>query len=299
MVIKLVFAGLDAAGKTSLLLALREQYSGLSRLTPTKGRERSKLDFLGAKILAWDLGGQEQYREVYVDRPELYFGDTDVLFYVVDVQDEARFAESEAYFAQVVETFQKLAERPPVVVCVHKYDPDLLGDESILERERRLKESFSRLSGELELSFERTTIFDRRTLEEAFSRGLNLISDVAGILAKLLETYSTAAAADAIALLDSRGLVLARHAKEAHDEVVLLQTALLLLSLFSFHHDAGFEERDSFVLEYGSRAFLMSRVKRTEEKSYFAWVLTRDLEACRASLDVLKEDLIPLVGFHL
>ena len=57
---KLVMAGLDFAGKTSILKILEGSYSDLDQIKPTLGSERTEWDILGFKIINWDLGGQKQ-----------------------------------------------------------------------------------------------------------------------------------------------------------------------------------------------------------------------------------------------
>src|SRR4030042_643204 len=64
---KIILAGLDNAGKTSLLSVLQNKYSVIKNLLPTRGLSRETLEFFGMTLTAWDLGGEIAYRE------KLYF----------------------------------------------------------------------------------------------------------------------------------------------------------------------------------------------------------------------------------
>ncbi len=55
---KILFTGLDMAGKTSIILALQREFSKIAILKPTRGAQRRIFEFLGREISEWDLGGQ-------------------------------------------------------------------------------------------------------------------------------------------------------------------------------------------------------------------------------------------------
>ncbi len=299
--IKLVFAGLDAAGKTSILLSIKNKFSSLTKLTPTKGRVRQKLDYLGSRLLGWDLGGQDVYREEYLERPELFFSETDLLFFIVDAQDTERYAESLEYFENILKVLKKLDEQPKIVVGFHKMDPDIREDSKVLDAVSKLRADFTRVVDEHEVSIliQKTSIFDRSTIERMFSKGFSAISSVTGVLEKILESFYHTTKTTAVALIDSQGLVLASYAEVPNDEEMIVQTALLLQTLFKFHHDMGFEERDAFQLDYANSSFIMSKVKQIKDRVYYVWVVTKNVEAALENLAAFKEDLFPLVGFYM
>ena len=123
---KLLMIGLDNGGKTSILSVLEDKFSIIKDLMPTRGVQREKLDFFGYPIISWDLGGQVQYREkMYFTKPEIYFGEVDLILYVIDSQDPERFTESAGYFKQVLKTLDDLNEHPPIAVVLNKSDQDI------------------------------------------------------------------------------------------------------------------------------------------------------------------------------
>ncbi len=297
--IKIVLAGLDNAGKSSLLLSVNRKFSHLPSLAPTKGSSRSRFDYFGRKIIGFDLGGQKAYREDYLTRPELFFTETDLVFYVVDIQDSARFPESEDYFTKIVAAMEKLNEAPKIVVIFHKWDPDIHNDEKVEANLAKVKSEFESLAKQknLTLSFCTTSIFDRQSIDAMFSIGFRLISSISGIIEKLLVTYYETTSARALALLDSENLILGRYSNDDKDAEILVQTALVLQTLFNFHQKTGFEVRESYELSYANGTFIMEKVKDVGEKSYYLWVLTKDVENAHKNIPFFKEDLFPIVGY--
>ncbi len=73
---KLVIAGLDNAGKTSALIALRHKYNFYERvknLKPTIKIDYSSFKFLNTyRINLWDMGGQKKFRKKKAN-PEYFF----------------------------------------------------------------------------------------------------------------------------------------------------------------------------------------------------------------------------------
>ncbi len=297
--IKIVLAGLDNAGKSSLLLSVNRKFSHLPSLAPTKGSIRSRFDYFGRKIIGFDLGGQRDYRNEYLTRPELFFTETDLLFYVVDIQDPARYAESEEYFTKIISAMEKLNEIPKIVVILHKWDPDIHNNETIEKGIAKIKTEFESLAKKqnIPLNFCSTSIFDRQSIDAMFSVGFRLISSVSGIIEKLLVTYYETTSARALALLDSENLILGCYSTDEKDAEILVQTALVLQTLFNFHQKTGFESREKIELPYANGTFIMEKVKEIHDKSYYLWILTKDLENARKNIPFFKEDLFPIVGY--
>ncbi|MDD1778021.1 MAG: ADP-ribosylation factor-like protein, partial [Candidatus Helarchaeota archaeon] len=116
---KIVFAGLANSGKTSILLNLKREYHG--EILPTKGIERSEMKVLGYTLIEWDLGGQSAFRKSYLQRKDT-FGDTNILYYVIDIHDSQSFEEAFDYFHEIIEIFRETNQTPKIVICFHKID---------------------------------------------------------------------------------------------------------------------------------------------------------------------------------
>lgn len=127
---KIILAGIDNVGKTSLSIALKHRgalsllFQRLYALTPTRGLLRSKIEVFGMDIHLNELGGQLIYREDYLQNPEQYFLGTDILIYIVDVQAVDRYEESIEYLKQIVQVTKALKINIPWMLFFHKSDPD-------------------------------------------------------------------------------------------------------------------------------------------------------------------------------
>jgi len=144
---KVVVVGLDNAGKTAIISKFGGHLgiSDLASLKPTKGikREHIKTDTLDLYI--WDFGGQEEFRKKYVQDPEKYFLQIDLLIYVVDIQDPDRFEESLGYFSNILELLILLEENPYIMIYIHKYDPDIKSKPEILLNIEFLKDNLKEI----------------------------------------------------------------------------------------------------------------------------------------------------------
>jgi hypothetical protein len=133
--IKLIFAGLDQAGKTTIYKATMEEMSveELKDQRPTRGIERHAQDFLDTDFQVWDLGGQLNYRETYLSKPEV-FNQTKALVFVVDIQDIDRLDEAYQYYVDILGIYVDILSilvnvdpLPKLYVLFHKFDPELAG----------------------------------------------------------------------------------------------------------------------------------------------------------------------------
>ena len=173
---KVLVAGLDAAGKTSLLSKFggRLGISDMIATHPTKGVVRMKFGTSNLSLFIWDLGGQEEYRERYLNNPEQYFIQLDLLIYVIDVQDPKRFEDSLDYLDKILDSLVLLEEAPYVLLFIHKYDPDLKGDPKILLNIELLKDNISELlkskNYDFELEVYLTSIYSLISHEPQFAK---------------------------------------------------------------------------------------------------------------------------------
>ncbi|OLS16950.1 MAG: hypothetical protein HeimC2_45280 [Candidatus Heimdallarchaeota archaeon LC_2] len=125
---KLIFAGLDKAGKTTIYKATMEEMDAkdLKDLAPTKQIERHSTNYLDQDFSVWDMGGQQNYRESYLSKPEV-FNQTKAMIFVIDIQDIDRLEESYQYFVDILSILKNVDPAPKLYVLFHKYDPELAG----------------------------------------------------------------------------------------------------------------------------------------------------------------------------
>lgn len=112
--LRILLLGLDNAGKTTILKSLASE--DVSHITPTQGFNIKSVQSQGIMLNVWDIGGQKTIRPYWRN----YFENTDVLIYVIDSADRARFEESGIQLAELLEE-EKLA-RTPLLLFANKQD---------------------------------------------------------------------------------------------------------------------------------------------------------------------------------
>jgi len=175
---KVVVVGLDNAGKTAIL----SKFGGklgigeLAKLKPTKGVERKRIVSSELELYVWDMGGQAEYRERYLENPEQYFLQIDLLLYVLDIQDWERYEESIQYFKEILKIIKTLEEKPYLLIFLHKYDPDIKNNPEIILKVEMLKDvllqMFRKVNIELDYEIYLTSIYSLISNEPKFAKYL-------------------------------------------------------------------------------------------------------------------------------
>jgi small GTP-binding protein len=209
---KIIVTGLDNAGKTSLLIALEKKFAyepDLKALKPTVRINRANFTFLNQQIIRWDFGGQEKYREEYLAHKERFFSDIDLFFYVVDVQDRARYMESIEYFEEILKFFIQKQVKIPIIILFNKSDPELRGQPQTEKALISLKDMFLKVKEDFVVDFFETSAFSIDTVMVAFSRAFARYLPRTELIANLFEEFAQAYPCVAILLLDSNGINIA------------------------------------------------------------------------------------------
>jgi GTPase SAR1 family protein len=205
---KIVFAGLDNSGKTSIIYTLEDKFSLLNP-APTMGIERDSFEVLGFNVRTWDLGGQSKFRSAYLENET--FLSSDLLFYVIDIQDRNHFGDAGDYFENILKKFNQLEEKPPIVLCFHKVDPDLRDDDRIQSNVQVAKQLFHRIAAGFDIEMFETTIYEKWTLTAAFSKGLLKLSSKSRILDQELEGLANQLHSETVLLLDENALLFGQY----------------------------------------------------------------------------------------
>jgi len=95
---RIIFLGLDDAGKTTLLSVLKD--NRVEQFDPTLHAHAEELEIGKLKLCTVDLGGHEAVRKVWKD----YFPKIDAIIYLIDVANQKRFKESREEFEKVLNT---------------------------------------------------------------------------------------------------------------------------------------------------------------------------------------------------
>ena len=217
--LKLIMGGLDNAGKTSFLIALRQKYNFYERVTslkPTINIDYSSFNFLNLyRINLWDMGGQERFRKIYINNP-VYFTDTNYFYYLIDVQDEIRFEESIQYLSDLLDIFRSLEYSNEIIICFHKYDPKFKNSEDFVDRIEMIKNLALTQNKDLQFRFFNTSYYDISSLSRALSYSLNKLLNIERINSKL-QTLVVNFNCNHLTLYTGNGLIISDYYNEIMD----------------------------------------------------------------------------------
>ena len=266
---KILFTGLDAAGKTSIILALQREFSKIALLEPTRGALRNNFRFLGREISEWDLGGQKSYRISYLKSPSKYFEDTEIAIYVIDILDNSRVLESLSYLYDVIEKFKELKITPPINIFFHKYDPKIIKNISnLIEDEiQKLQKEIAETVNYRKIKFYRTSIYDPFSIMSAMSKILLELIPKSELIQKTIEEYARKLDCEGLIIVDKNSIILGSIFKDDDSRKKLSSTISYFLSLNDVFEDMELEKQeDQIILKKSGNYFMFKPITTKETK---------------------------------
>jgi GTPase SAR1 family protein len=298
---KILFTGLDDAGKTSIILALKREFSKIAIIKPTKGAQRRIFEFLGKDISEWDLGGQERYRISYLKNPNKYFDKTATAIYVIDIQNKARISESLSYLNDVIEQFKILEIEPPIFIFFHKYDPVLTKTayEEINHLFLYLKERIKNALNYKNVFFYHTTIFNLSTIITAMSDILLMLYPKEKLIQKTIYEFANKFNAEGLEIIDDNSLIVGSYYKNEETKDILNASTPYFLSLddsFHYSNNINEENEDKMIIQRFGKYFLFKRFNLKEGTPPYYLLLSKanpefNTEELNAFINLLKEIL--------
>ncbi|MFW9875289.1 MAG: ADP-ribosylation factor-like protein [Candidatus Thorarchaeota archaeon] len=286
--------GLDNAGKTSIITAITKRFGfqeEIARLTPTRRIARDTFKFLGIEFTRMDFGGQKQYREEYLKHPEKYLSGTDIVFYVIDAQDYDRYIQAIDYLEQILLFFKEEQEYIPICVLFHKFDPQLVADAELSKRILTLKQALTRYSNDFDIFFFETSIFDIKSIMDAFSSGLSILFEKMEMVSNLFSEISKSYDTILIALFDSRGITLGEYYRphlQLQEKIKIYEIYLHLQKRIVEENRKLFEFSDKF--ESGERFSGLIEVLRLGKLDfYLLFIIEEDEADLRKTISILDK----------
>ncbi|HUW90091.1 MAG TPA: ADP-ribosylation factor-like protein [Candidatus Nanopelagicaceae bacterium] len=305
--IKILMTGLDRAGKTSFLHAIKQRYSEIIKTLPTKGVARSEekvFDEQNSIISLWDLGGQKVYREKFLEQRKVYLYNIDLLFYFIDIQDSERISEAIELFRTVINSLIELEEFPPIVVCLNKFDPDIKNTKDIKKNIKTVNVSIKEISERFFVKIFETSIFDHWSLISAYSYGLSQLSPNRELFENQLKNFAKKISSDAILLLNENGIILSNFSKIGISEKVFEISAPHFQTLYKTFKEFKLLQQD-FLISSGitseSNKIIFKRIPVEKYNLYLLLFMEKELNIDKIdkNLPKLSKNLNELIQTYI
>ncbi|MFX1273739.1 MAG: ADP-ribosylation factor-like protein [Promethearchaeota archaeon] len=268
---KIIFTGLDNAGKTSIIFSLLREISKIATIKPTRNAERRNFEFLGMTISEWDLGGQERFRKTYLEKAQMIFRGTDIMIYVVDVQDRERIVDSCSYLYDVVDKFTELGITPSIHVFFHKFDPELMvdTDTKMEDTYQFLKKKIESFKNYKNFSFYKTTIFNLPSIVNAMSKLLINLYPKGKVIDNSIKEFAQKCNIEGIELLDNNSLIIGSYYENDSIKKILNSLSPYFLRLNDgFERTEHKDQEDNYTqIERMGKFFIFKRFKLTKGAS--------------------------------
>ncbi len=276
---KILFTGLDGAGKTSIILSLQREFSTIALIEPTRGAQRRTFKLLGREISEWDLGGQKSYLISYLRNPSKYFDDTEVAIYVIDILDASRIHESLSYLYDVVAKFGELKIEPYVNIFFHKYDPKLIQNvkKEIQDQIEDVKSGIIETLDYKKINFFITSIYDPYTIINAMSKILLELYPKTQLIQKTVEEFARKLDCDGLMIIDKNSIIIGSCFKDDSSKQILNGYIAYFLTLNDVFSDMILEKQeDQIVVRRSDNYFLFKPIILEEMTNpYYMLVLKR------------------------
>ena len=279
--LKIIVSGLDNAGKTSILTALDKKYDfekDIVQLKPTIRVEYHKMNFLRNNCVIWDMGGQETYREIYVNYQDVYFDATDLLIYVIDIQDPERFDNSMEYLNAILTFFSESKMEVPIIITFHKYDPELKANEEILANIKKLREKILNEYSDFNILFQQSSIYDIISIVQLVSYGLSVFDKKFFELSELLEYYIEIFNNQALIVFDRNGIIVSEYYSDIEPDVYveLLESIKEHLFLLKRMDEEKYEGNFDFISTEGKLFSYLLKTKINNDVFFVSAVLKEE-----------------------
>jgi len=277
---KIMFTGLDDAGKTSIILALQREFAKIANIEPTKATQRRIFTLLGRAVSEWDLGGQKHYCIAYLKNPGKYFDGTEVAIYVIDIRNATRLSESLSYLNDVIKRFRALKINPPINILFHKYDPDFVKENQneVAIQINDIIKRIKKLGGYKKIRFFRTSIYDLYSIMNAMSEILLEIYPKSDLIQKTIEEFANKLHCEGLMIIDNNSLIIGSYFINTSIKNLLTTIIGSFLRLNDSFLEIGLEQqKDQIFANKFKKYFLFKRIVLKESiLPYYVLIIKAD-----------------------
>jgi GTPase SAR1 family protein len=269
---KILFTGLDTAGKSSIIYALKREFSHIINIEPTKGISRRIFKLLDKEISEWDLGGQEKYRISYIKSPNLYFDGTEVAIYVIDILNSARIPESLSYFKDMIYQFEILKIKPPINILFHKCDPILIKNkpnefEALIAN---LTKQIQEIAKNIKLYFFKTSIYDLYSIMSAISEILLQLYPKAQLVERTIKEFAEKLKCEGLMIIDDNSIILGSYFENESAKFLLQESIQYFLTLNDCLLNLGkIDDDDQILVQKLGNHLLFKTIKLKENATSY------------------------------
>jgi hypothetical protein len=195
----------------------------------------------------------------------------------------------------------------PICILFHKFDPQLVYERDINKRILTLKQALTRYSNDFDIFFFETTIYDIKSIMDAFSSGLSMLFDKMEMVSQLFSEISKNYNTILIALFDSKGITLGEHYRphlqlsdklKIYGKYIEIHKRVISENRTLFEFSDIFESGERFsglieVLKFGKLDFYLLFIIEEDESDLEKTVSLLDrIEAAKAQMENLILQII-------
>ncbi|MBS7249126.1 MAG: 50S ribosome-binding GTPase [Candidatus Freyarchaeota archaeon] len=298
---KIVFAGLDNAGKTAIIHTLTKceptaKNQILTETGPTEGARREEAALFGwMQAELHDLGGKEQHRTKYLEGDREIFGQTDLLIFVIDLQDYERYNEALGYLESILGIYNKAGEAPYTTVFLHKSDAEGFVSQEVGERIDQLKRDIVKLFRKHHINryhIDNTSIFRSDKLFLSFSSALRKGINIVPVIEEILKDYGELLGSTHLMLFDNRALLIADYSSDGKEVFTTATMGMICLreNLAKNYH----LNISTLTLELGPNEIIVCKPLEWEDKVFYIASVLPTTEKSNV-LNLLGEELQPWI----
>ncbi|MFX1435549.1 MAG: hypothetical protein ACFFB1_17410, partial [Promethearchaeota archaeon] len=197
--------------------------------------------------------------------PNMYFDNTEIAIFVIDIQNEERIPEAISYLKDVIDQFYALKINPPINIFFHKYDPDFPEDikENWDEIISKLKQKIHEETYYKKLSFYITSIYNLPSIIFTVSEILLKLYPKTQLIKKTISEFCNKINCSGMLVLDQNSLIIGSYYKEKESKELIRQIMPYFIKFnnkIQKDNNLGDDIKDQLIFQRSKYYFLFKRI---------------------------------------